>query len=29
MVISNKVSFGKKDFKHFIGCKDAKKIDLY
>ena len=25
-VVSNKASFGKKDFKYFIGCKDAKKI---
>ena len=29
IVVSNKVSFGKKDFKYFIGYKDAKKIDLY
>ena len=26
MVVSNKVSFGKKGFKYFIGYKDAKKI---
>ena len=25
IVISNKVSFGKKDFKYFIGYRDAKK----
>ena len=25
IVVSNKVSFGKKDFKYFIGYKDAKK----
>ena len=25
-VISNKIPFGKKDFKYFIGYKDAKKI---
>ena len=24
IVVSNKVSFGKKGFKHLIGCKDAK-----
>ena len=29
IVVSNKVSFGKKDFKYFIGYKDAKKLDLY
>ena len=29
IVVSNKVSFGKKVFKYFIGYKDAKKIDLY
>ena len=29
IVVSNKVSFGKKDIKHFVGYKDAKKIDLY
>ena len=29
VVVSNKVSFGKKSFKHFFGYKDAKKIDLY
>ena len=28
IVVSNKVSFGKKDFKYFIGFKDAKKSDL-
>ena len=26
MVVSDKVSFGKKDFKYFIGYKDGKKI---
>ena len=26
IVVSNKVSFGKKGFKYFIGNKDAKKI---
>ena len=26
MAVSNKVSFGKKGFKYFIGYKDAKKI---
>ena len=25
LVVSNKVSFGKKDFKHFVGYKDTKK----
>ena len=29
IVVSNKISFGKNDFKYFIGFKDAKKIDLY
>ena len=29
IVISNKISFGKEGFKYFIGCKDAKKIDVY
>ena len=29
IVVSNKVSVGKKGFKCFIGYKDAKKIDLY
>ena len=29
IVVSNKVSFGKKDFKYFSGYKDAKKINLY
>ena len=28
-VVSNEVSFGKKDFKYFVGYKDAKKLDLY
>ena len=28
IVVSNKVSFGKKDFKHFIGYKYAKKLFL-
>ena len=27
--MSNKVSFAKKDFKYFIGYKDAKKLDFY
>ena len=26
IVVSNKVSFGKKDFKYFTGYKDAKKV---
>ena len=26
IVVSNKVSFGKKSFRYFIGYKDAKKI---
>ena len=29
VVVSNKVSFGKKGFKYFIGYKDAKKLDIY
>ena len=29
IVVSNKISFGKNDFKYFIGYKDAKKLDLY
>ena len=29
VVVSNKISFGKNDFKYFIGYKDAKKLDLY
>ena len=29
IVVSNKVSFGKQDFKYFIGYKDAKKVGLY
>ena len=29
IVVSNKVYFGKKDFKYFIGYKDAKKLDLH
>ena len=29
IVVSNKVPFGKKRFKDFIGYKDAKKFDLY
>ena len=29
IVVSNKASFGKKDFKYFIGYKDAKKLNLY
>ena len=28
-VVSNKISFRKKDFKHFTGYKDAIKLDLY
>ena len=27
--MSNKVSFAKKDFKYFIGYKDAKKLDFH
>ena len=29
IVVSNKVSFGKKGFKYFICYKDAKKLDFY
>ena len=29
IVVSNKVSFGKKGFKYFIGYKDGKKFDFY
>ena len=29
IVTSNKFPFGKQDFKHFIGYKDKKKLDLY
>ena len=29
IVVSNKVRFGKKGFKYFIGYKDAKKLNLY
>ena len=29
IIVSNKISFGKNDFKYFIGYKDAKKLDLY
>ena len=29
MVVSNEIFFDKKDFKYFIGYKDAKKIDLH
>ena len=29
MVVSNKVSIGNKDFKYFIGHKNATKLDLY
>ena len=29
IVVSNKVSFSKKDFKYFIGYKDAKKLHHY
>ena len=28
IVVSNKISFGKNDFKYLIGYKDAKKLDL-
>ena len=28
MLVSNKVSFGEKGLKYFIGYKDAKKLDL-
>ena len=29
IIVSNKVSIGQKDFKYFIGYKDAKKLDLH
>ena len=29
IVVCDKVSFGKNGFKYFIGCKEAKKLDLY
>ena len=29
IVVSNKVSFGKVAFKHFMGQKDTKKLDSY
>ena len=29
IVVSNKVSFGEKAFKHFIGYKDGKKLKPY
>ena len=29
IVVSNKISFGKKRFKYFIGYKYTEKIDLY
>ena len=29
IVVSNKVSFGKKGFKYFIGYKDGKKLNAY
>ena len=29
IVVSNKISLGKKAFKYFIGYKDAKKLNLY
>ena len=29
VIVSNKVPFGKKGFKCFIGYEDAKKIDFY
>ena len=28
IVVSNKVSFGKRDFKYFLGYKEAKKLDF-
>ena len=28
IVVSNEISFGKRDFKFFIGYKDVKKLDL-
>ena len=28
-VVSNKIFFGKNDFKYFIGYEDAKKLHLY
>ena len=29
IVVSNKVSFSKKGFQHFLGYKNAEKLDLY
>ena len=29
IVVSNKVTFGKKHFRYFIGYEDAKKLNLY
>ena len=29
IVVSNKIFFGKKSIKYFIGCKDAKRLDIY
>ena len=29
IVVSNKIPFGKSEFKYFIGYKDTKKLDLY
>ena len=29
IVLSNRISFGKNDFKHFTGYKDDKKVNLY
>ena len=29
IVVSNKIPFGKNEFKYFIGYKDTKKLDLY
>ena len=29
IVVSNKISFDKNDFKYFIGYKDATKLNLY
>ena len=28
IIVSNKISFGKKDFKYFIGYEDANRLDL-
>ena len=29
IVVSNKFTYGKQDFKYFIGYKDNKKLDLW